>query len=352
MESAGDVPMANNQHMDSNANVPKLMKNEYASEVSRRQYMNARTADVFFTFDNSDERIPAHKSVLSAASKVFDAMFYGPMAVNGDVRLPGKSPEAFKHFLKFCYLDEVALKVTNITDVMGMLSEYQMSEGLMVCGRFLADNWTIANIDEISSMYDWAINLHMDEFQAFCERKIGVHAEKIFKTNDFLTSSFAVLDRILALDSLLCDESVVLGACLDWARHKCQQDGKDVNDMKIVREYLIDRSTGTNLLWKIRYGSIGQGKFLTFLNSNSGIFADFAECEDMMRLLLGSKDLKTGKFQIEPRKLDWSDDHALDCELLTNPIGPRTLSKCIVNVIRVNKLILLHGFYNIIMASN
>lgn len=267
MSSIENGPSTANQKVNADSTDVKpveqsiLQKSLYASEVWRRQYLNGRTADAYFTFDNSDARIPAHKSVLSAASAVFDSMFYGPMAVNGDVPLPGKSPEAFKDFLQFCYLDEVELKPNSITDVMSLLHEYQMSDGLMLCGRFLADNWTIGDIDDICSFYDWAINLQMDEFQAFSERQIGKYSGKIFKSDGFLSCSFAVIARILELDVLLSEESDILGACLAWARHKCQQNGQDASDMQNVRDYLTDRSTGENLLWKIRYGSIEHDKF-------------------------------------------------------------------------------------------
>lgn len=330
-----------------------LQKNGYASEVSRRQYLNKRTADVFFTFDNSNERVPAHKSVLAAASEVFDRMFYGPMAMSGDVSLPGKAPEAFKNLLQFCYLDEVVLKFDDITEVMSLLHEYQLMESLMLCGKFLVDNWTI---EDICSMYDWAISLQMEEFQTFYERKICVHIAEIFKTDDFLSCSFNVLEHILNMDSLLCDESAILSACLDWARYKCKQNGKDGNDVDNLREFLIDKSKGRNLLWNIRYGSIAHAEFLAHLDAAGGLFEDATEYEDVIRLLLGSKNVKTGKFQTEPRKLCqlcWNEQ-AVECDLLAGPrIDRETFgSKQIVNVMTVDGLILLEGFYNAKMVAH
>lgn len=336
-------------HTNSLVNEPAKQpsrQNSYALEVSRRQYLNARSADVFFTFENSEKRIPAHRSVLSAASAVFDSMFYGPMAVNGDVPLPGKSPELFEGFLQFCYLGEVVLKPNNITEIMSLLHEYQMNEGLVVCGRFLADNWTIENI---CSMYDWAINLQIGELQAFCAHKIRAHSDKIFKTDGFLVCSFDALDRTLELQSLNCDESAVLIACLAWARYKCQQSGKDSNDMKNLREFLI--KDNVNLLYKIRYGSITHEEFLSCYDVNNGIFEDAGEREDMMRLLLGAKHSNTGKFLTEHRKIKWNEKLSLECDVLIKeqPFG-REICKdsrdTITTVIEVNDFIFLAGFYN------
>lgn len=149
------MPQAEKQKMDESSSESSSfqLKSAYASKVSRCQYLDERTADVHFICD--DGRVPTHRSVLSKASKVFDAMFYGSMAMTGDVPLPGKSSDAFKILLQFCYLDEVALRLDCITDVMALLNEYQMFECLELCTQFWSANWSI---DNICSAYDWAIN--------------------------------------------------------------------------------------------------------------------------------------------------------------------------------------------------
>lgn len=190
-------------------------ESNYITEVSRRLYLDKDTADVIFTFEDSNERIAAHRCILANASEVFHRLLYGPMATNEDIPLGETPTEAFKTVLQFCYLDEVTLKLENITDVMKLLDCYEMIDCLEFCGRFWANNW---NIEDIRSAYDKAINLRMTEFQEFCERKISVHSDAVFKTDGFLLCSFTVLDRILSLNFLLSDESTVLGACLKWAR--------------------------------------------------------------------------------------------------------------------------------------
>lgn len=75
---------------------------------------------------------------------------------------------------------------------------------------------------------------------------------------------------------------------------------------------------------------------------------DAAECEDVMHLLLGANDSKTGKFPTEPRKR-WNYERASDYDLLSSKIeGRREFdSNRIVNIIAVNESILLDGFYNV-----
>lgn len=342
----------------------------YASKVSRRQYLDERTADVYFLFKTENKRVPAHKSVLSKASNVFDKMFYEhkEMVAKKDeveesmevpdgclgVPLPNKSAEAFEAFLQFSYLDEVTLKLDIITEVMELANEYQMFECLELCGRFWADNWTI---EDICSAYSWAINFHMTDFKTFCERKISIHCIHVFQTPGFLSCAFPVLKHILELESLLCNESMVLGACLDWARYACEQNDEVANDMANLRKYLTNDSQEENLLYKIRYGSMTHQDFITHLDANDGLFADVKECEDIMRLLLGSKNLKTGKFNTEPREpvdFSWNENQTLECNCVANLNSARgqLQSQRFVTVLRTNRPILLGGFFNVPMSRS
>lgn len=57
-----------------------------------------KTPDVHFIFeeDNDTVKLPAHKDVLAASSKVFDAMFNGELKEEGDVNIVDASSAAFK----------------------------------------------------------------------------------------------------------------------------------------------------------------------------------------------------------------------------------------------------------------
>ena len=56
----------------------------------------------------AEQRIPAHKFVLSVGSAVFDAMFNSTLATQEDeITLPDVEPAAFLALLKFLYSDEV-----------------------------------------------------------------------------------------------------------------------------------------------------------------------------------------------------------------------------------------------------
>lgn len=305
-------------------------KSGFASKIFRRQYLDEKTADVYFICGRKQERVAAHKSVLSKASDAFDRMFYGPMAEENDVKLPETTPDAFKDFLQFCYLDEVNLNLEHIVEVMDLTNKYCMPECLAVCGAFWAKHLTF---DDICWAYHWAIFYQEREFIEFCERKISAYPQLVFESTSFLRCDHVVLDHILELDSLLCDETVVLEACLEWARNACIRDALNPNDMNNLRIFLQDS------LYKIRYSSMTATEFREHMDSYDGFFTDVKEYEDVIRMLSGSKQLKTGRFNPNSRLTNifqWDESRVFKCKLMNNNNS---------SVFCSNKPMLLGGFY-------
>lgn len=305
-------------------------KSGFASKIFRRQYLDEKTADVYFVCGRKNVRVPAHKSVLSKASDAFDRMFYGPMAEESDVKLPETNPDAFKDFLQFCYLDEVNLNLEYIVEIMDLTNKYCMPECLAVCGTFWAKYLTF---DDICWAYHWAIFYQEKEFIEFCERKISAYPQLVFESTSFLRCDHIVLDHILELDSLLCDETIVLEACLEWARNACIRDDLNPLDMKNLRIYLKDS------LYKIRYGSMTAMEFREHMDSFDGFFVNVKEYEDVIRMLSGSKILKTGRFNPNPRSTNifqWDESRVFKCKLMNNNNSSMFSS---------NKPMLLGGFY-------
>lgn len=329
-------------------------ESSYASEISRGLYLNERLASVFFTFPNSSERIPGHSYILAMTSRVFDKMFYGSSAaVHRDIPIVGHTPEAFREFLQFFYLDKVTLTANNITDVIQLLHAYKMPKCLELCGQFWLKHYNYGNIDYICLAYELAIKSQLVEFQALSEQKIAIHFAEVMKTDCFLSCSFDVLCRILAFDSLLCNESLVFGACMDWARNKCKQNARDENDMANLREYLTDSSNGTNLLHKIRFVSFSTDDYLMHLDTIDALLINGTERTDVARLVLGSTtDLKSNKFQTDARKPFWNDEGEIDYVLPKNEIGPDVdVEERHVHILKVNQSVLFGGFYIVQMQT-
>lgn len=57
--------------------------------------------DVTFTFEKSDAKIKAHKSILEAASSVFKTMFSGKFAEEEEVKITEIRPDVFQLLIKY-----------------------------------------------------------------------------------------------------------------------------------------------------------------------------------------------------------------------------------------------------------
>lgn len=213
-------PAKRQQPMDLDGDAPNhqsvQLKRSHISESIHRLYLNEDKADKHFTLQR--QRIPVHKFILSLSSTVFDQMFYGPSSSTADDDLPvsGYSAKAFKNFLQFFYLDEITLKAATITEVVRMLHAHQMLKCVELCSRFWLEHYHRNNIDDICLAYEHALKLNVPELRGLCERIISLHSDRVLKTDGFLACPFNVLDCILSLDSLWCNESAVLNACMKW----------------------------------------------------------------------------------------------------------------------------------------
>lgn len=244
-----------------------VYKNVLSWRGCEKLYLDARTCDVYFLFkSNSDEydKIPAHKSILSSVSPVFDAMFYGSHKQSGDIKIVDSTPAAFKEFLQFFYRSTVKLTAENVPEVMYLGKEYMLNDCLNACTDFCEATLTL---DNICWGYELAILFELDALRRFCERKISEHTKEIFQSSSFLCCESNLLRHILQLNTLKCDESVVFDGCMAWAKAVCVQKGVDKMNMQNVRTQLGD------LFDEIRFGRMKVEHFYQRYVTNDGLFS-------------------------------------------------------------------------------
>lgn len=104
-----------------------VIPNDLPSKLWRDYYLDESTADIHFVCGDKMERIPTHQMILSQASKVLHNMFYGNETEkdNADIVLPKTSPEKFKSFLQFIYLDLVDFGTENVTVFVDLEGKYR-----------------------------------------------------------------------------------------------------------------------------------------------------------------------------------------------------------------------------------
>lgn len=217
-----------------------LRENQRASFIAEKLYLDARTADVKFVFKNSKESVVAHKNVLSVGSVVFDIMFYGSLPEEEDILIVDASPEAFKQFIQFFYLTKVKLTPDTIFKVANLCKKYQVDYGLKLCESPMQQSLTI---DNMCKGYSVATLLEMENVVKFCEVEIKQKATDVLKSADFLQCDYKVLDKVLGLVSSNCSASMIVNACMNWAKAECGRKKKPATHpfLKLQLKGLLDR---------------------------------------------------------------------------------------------------------------
>lgn len=311
------------------ASMPKVIENPnstiymnfLAGTGCEKLYLDTRTADVLFVFNvkNDDrEEIPAHKSILSAISPVFDAMLYGPAKENGDIEIVDSTADAFREFLQFFYLTKLELTTENLLEVMNLGKQYMLDDCLSACSEFCEATLTL---DNMCWGYELALLFDLDNLREFCEQKISTNPKEIFQSKCFLNCDLNLLRTILQLNSLECDESVVFDSCIAWAKRTCTRNvhkSKKANNL---------RSQLDSVFHDIRFGEFTHKDFHDRYRLYDGFFT-LEEFKDIT-MMIASKEYRPDKFNRDARSIKQPLDHEmLVCDRKAlNPIWYK-VSRC------------------------
>jgi len=142
------------------------ISNEDTPEVSGAYYPNCWRADFenLFTsqtgsdicFNIQGQEIKAHKTILSARSPVFSAMFNSDMKEKGleRVDLPEITPDIFNALLRFIYTDRVKLTDGNVEPLLALANQYLLPSLKSKCEQFIIKQLTTENCIEMLTLAD------------------------------------------------------------------------------------------------------------------------------------------------------------------------------------------------------
>ena len=174
--------------------------------------MNELLADVHFLIKKSDqdatqqvqqERIPAHKLILSIGSRVFMAMFFGTgshMNTSNEIEITDVEPEPFKHMLRYLYTDELLyIEPESVMSTLYVAKKYEVSALEKECVDFLKSNLSADNafmLLQQSRLFD---EHHLTEL---CLNLIDKHCCEAFGAECFLDIDLETLELVLKRDTL------------------------------------------------------------------------------------------------------------------------------------------------------
>lgn len=292
----------------------RKLENKFFTKPISELYLNSDIGDVHFEFLIETEQVPAHKFILAIGSPVFRAMFFGPMKKEDEVVKINEinvSVSAFKEFLQFFYLPEVALTMENIETVSRLADEYGMIDCLGICSTFFESQWTDENL---IWAYQLSITSNNKQLKRFCERQIEVFPNDDFKSIclvDMLDCDQDTVKNILQLESLPCSEMDLLNASIAWAKSRCIENELDENDSVNLKKQLGD------CLRSIRFGAMRKEE-INLILSNEQYNCLFTS--DELTNLICMKNVRIREsmlFEYKPRSppaLEWKKEKALTCK--------------------------------------
>ncbi|RZF44508.1 hypothetical protein LSTR_LSTR002281 [Laodelphax striatellus] len=209
--------------------------------------------DCEFVVGSQKTVIKGHKLVFSAASDVFNAMFYGELKEGKSVRIEDIDPEVFQGMRKFIYTGEV-----NFTSAIHALFIYIAARKYIIrvlsekCVSFIQEKHIQPS--EVLEFVEICKVHYILEFEELCNRVIQQSTDKVFESDYFLLAGPEVIELILNFSSLKLNSEIdVFQNFEKWVIAEAERKGIDVGE--------------------IMTGSIGHlKKYIRFLSMSSDDF--------------------------------------------------------------------------------
>ncbi|KDR10233.1 BTB/POZ domain-containing protein 1-like isoform X2 [Zootermopsis nevadensis] len=186
-------------------------------------FNNEILCDVHFIVgrDIQQQRIPAHKFVLSVGSAVFDAMFNGTLATKADeTELPDVEPAAFLALLRFLYSDEVQIGPETVMTTLYTAKKYAVPALEKHCVDFLKSN---LGSDNAFMLLTQARLFDEPQLAALCLEMIDKNTTDALAADGFTDIDLDTLNAVLERDTLRIREAKLFQAVVRWSEAECSR---------------------------------------------------------------------------------------------------------------------------------
>lgn len=192
-----------------------------ASNRAIREIFNEESTDISFSFPNAGkQKIDAHKTLLSALSPVFKAMFSGNWKESTQVEILDAHFDEFNEFAQYFYTDEITVSTKNVGELLYLAKKYEIPDLVSACSSFLMEHESLDNMVNCLSL---ACTFELDALKVKCKKIICSNTTKVVESEAFIHCDKNALFEILSIDSSSCPEEKVFDACIKWAEHKCAE---------------------------------------------------------------------------------------------------------------------------------
>lgn len=272
------------------------VRNTVCASTLETLFKSERLSDVTFVVNKRNGvelKIPAHKLILAASSRVFDTTFFGNVKIGPDVAIVDVSAEAFTEFLQFFYVTEVDLTTGNIFEVCRLIENYDVRSGKAVYEHFLKSTVTM----DLAFQYLYlalTFNYSIEFIELLVDMIAGMDIEKSRKSPSFLQCSKLALRTILQSEKVRWTELELFEAAISWATASLQRKRLSTTPVYIQAEL-------GECLYLIRFPVMTSNQFLACIQRYSRLF-HFEEYMDIVYYITDNRQLtKAAHFSIIPR---------------------------------------------------
>jgi hypothetical protein len=213
------------------------------------------------SFKINDDIIKCHKLILSAASPVFEAMFYGQLAETKSVKITDIKSDVFENMLNFIYSGKCDLDINavdKIFDLYCCAQKYIIDDLCKICLNFIATNIRTDNLLKI--VYKaWLLNIEGEDILLTC----------LYILRDWLSNGMSFGNYILDTDIRMPSEcvNVIFDNCLDneseenllnaacllraWCMRECDKNKVEMCD-KNIQMLLSGFNLSSNFQYYVR----------------------------------------------------------------------------------------------------
>ncbi|NXJ91195.1 KLHL4 protein, partial [Corythaixoides concolor] len=211
-----------------------------------------------------DQKIPAHRLVLSAVSDYFAAMFTNDVreAKEEEIKMEGVDPDALKALVRYAYTGILELKEDTIESLLAAACLLQLSQVIEVCCNFLMKQLHPSNCLGIRSFGDAQ---GCTELLKVAHMYTMEHFTEVIKNQEFLLLPANEIAKLLSSDDInVPDEEAIFQALMMWVRHDLQNRQRDLGMLlSYIRLPLLPPQLLADL-------------------ENSPMFADDLECQKLL----------------------------------------------------------------------
>lgn len=171
--------------------------------------------------DTQQQRIPAHRFVLSVGSAVFDAMFNSTLATaDEEIPLPDVEAASFLALLKFLYSDEVQIDPETVMTTLYTAKKYAVPALEKHCVDFLKKHLCA---DNAFMLLTQARLFDEPQLAALCLETIDKNTPEALGAEGFTDIDINTLSAVLDRDSLRIKEAKLFAAVLKWSEAECSR---------------------------------------------------------------------------------------------------------------------------------